>query len=202
MFFGFVFVSAHWHWQDTKRRVGTTGILSFGRCSLLFPSPTLPYSSCRSVGSTAPYSAGNVTPVNSMSSITMAPLCHTTSTHSLLFRSRGAASIHQLCSMQTYVSNRRKVSSAIVSGAAGSHALSGKARSRVHGRSHTPQPGPELLCNKNRSGTDQVRARSRSTRRVKPPLREATRLEIADTGGLSRPCGNRLRSRCRWQTPA
>ena len=168
----------------------------------MFTPPTLPYSSCRTVGSAAPYSAGNVSRGNSMSSITRAPLYYTASMHSVLFPSRGALSVHQLCSTHLHVSNRRRSFSGGWSGAAGSHALSGKARSLVHDQSNTPQPGPQVLCNKNRSGTYQVRARSRSTRRVKPPLREATRLGIADTGGLSRPCGNRLRSRCRWQTPA
>ena len=175
MFLGFVFVSAHWRKQDADRHCATTGILSFGRCSLLFTPPTLPYSSCRTVGSAAPYSAGNVSRGNSMSSITMAPLCHTTAKHSGLFRSRGALSIHQFCSTHRHVSNRRRSFSGGWSGAAGSHALSGKARSLVHDQSNTPQPGPQVLCNKNRSGTYQVRARSRSTRRLKPPQRRDKR---------------------------
>jgi hypothetical protein len=149
----------------------------FGRCSLLFSSPTLPYSSCRTVGSTAPYSVANVRRGNSMVLITWAPLSYTAAKHSVLLPSRGAISIHQLCSTHLHVSNRRPLLCAGGSGAAGSHALSGKARSLVHDQSNTPQPGPEVLCNKNRSGTDQLKARSRSARRVKPPQRRDKRHE-------------------------
>ena len=142
----------------------------------MFSSPTLPYSSCRTVGSAAPYSVGNVSPVNFMSSITMAPRCYTASEHSVLFRSRGAVSIHQLCFAHDHVSNRCRSFSGSGSGAAGFHALSGKARSLLHDQSNAPQPGPQVLCNKNRSGTYQLKARSLSARRVESHQQRDKRL--------------------------
>ena len=150
--------------------------MSFGRCSLLFPSPTLLYSSCRAVGSAAHFSAGSVHPGNSIASITMAPFHARPFEHRGVFRSFGAGSIHHPCSTHRHVSNRRKVSYAILSGAAASHAFSRKARSRVHEQCNAPHPGPEGLCNKNRFGTDPVRARCRSARRLMPHQRKDKRL--------------------------
>ena len=152
---------------------GSTGFLSFGRCSFLFPSPTLLCSSCRTVGSYAPHAHGNVRPDNPMALITRAPLYYTAAKHSVLIQSRGAGSIHHLCYMHRHVSFRRPLLSLRGSGAAGSRALSWKARSRVHGQCDAPHPKPEGLCNKNRFGTAPVRARSRSARRIKlPQLRD------------------------------
>jgi hypothetical protein len=111
--------------------------------------------------------------------------------------------IHQVCSEQLQASHRRKVSSAIVSGAAASHALSGKTRSRVHDQSNAPQPAPEVLCNKNRSGTCQVKAPVAGVPVGSSLPSGGTRgSETADFGGQSRSCRDGLGSRCSWLTHA
>ena len=138
----------------------------------MFPSTTLPFSSCRTVGfvrrSSAPiFGSGYPVPFTSY-----ATLYHGGFHKRLLSRSGGRAAIHQFCSLQLQASRRRKVSFAIVSGPAASHALSGKARSLAHGQNYTLQPGPEVLCNKNRFGTDPVKARCSSARRVKSDHRK------------------------------
>ena len=121
----------------------------------MFPSPTLLLSSCRSVGSLPRCSVGITNRDTFMGSITGAPLCHTASRQYGLSTLRGAALIHQTCSLHAHVSNRRPSSSAGGSGAADCHALSKRARGRVHGQCNTPHQRPEVLCNKNRFGIDQ-----------------------------------------------
>ena len=166
-FLGFGFVSGHWLKLDATPYVGTTGLLSFRRCSLLFPSTPSLLSSCRSVDSSTLFSVGNGSRDNSTALFTGAPLCHTASDYAGLFPFRGAVSIHQLCFTHSHISNRLRVSYYPGSGAAVSHSFTWKARGRVHWKSNTPHQGPGVLCNKNRFGIDRVGARSPSARRVK-----------------------------------
>ena len=134
----------------------------------MFPSPTLLLPSCRSVGSPPRPSPGISNRDTSIGSFTRAPLCHIASRQDSLSPLRGAVLIHQICSLPAHVSSRRRSFSGGGSGAADCHALCRKARSPVHGQCNTPHRGPEVLCNKNRFGTNPVRARKRSTRRLKP----------------------------------
>jgi len=183
---GFGFVNRHRRKQDPSRHVGATGCLSVGRCSSLFYSPALLYLSCRAVGFPRRPRAGILNSGSPMSPVSGAPHYDIAIHEHFLPRSRGRALIHRIGSVHHEVPYRRKMPCALVSGAAGSYAPSGKARSHVRGQCNQPQPEPEVVCNKNHFGKDMVRARSRSPVVSSRPIRGGTGTERTDIGGSCR----------------
>ena len=130
-------------------------------------SHNLAYSPSRSGRPVRQRSVLILTWCNPLSCILGAPRYYSTSQQEALSHSRGAVFIHQIRSLHRLVSNRRQLFFGLGAGAAATDPFTGKARSRVPESSPCPLPGPEVLCNTARYGTDKVRARGRRTRPVK-----------------------------------
>jgi len=158
----------------------------------LFYSPALLYPSCRAVGFPRRPRAGILSSGSPISPVSGAPRCDNAIHEHFLPRSRGRVLIHWTGSVRHEVPYRRKMPCALVSGAAGSYALSGKARGGIHGEGDQPQPEPEVICNKNRIGKGMVRARSispvESGRPIQGPQARRAPISVADVSpgqGLS-----------------
>jgi len=167
----------------------------------LFLSPALLCSSSRTVGFPRRSWASIFNSDNPMSPISIAPHNHNAIHERCLSRTSGRVLIYQVRSMRHHAFHRRKTFCAIVPGAAVSHALSRKARGRIHGNSGRLHLGPEVVCNKNRFGKDMVIARSRSPvesgRLIRGPQARKGPISVADVGP-----GQGLSSRFGWLTPA
>jgi len=167
----------------------------------LFTSPTLLCSSSRTVGFSRRSWAVILGSGSPMSPISITPRNHNAIHERCLSRTSGRVLIHRICSARHQTFHRRKTFCAIVSGAAVSHALSRKARGRIHGNSDRLHLGPEVPCNKNRFGKDMLIARSRSPvesgRLIRGPQPRKGQISVADVGP-----GQGLSSRFGWPTHA